>query len=199
MSRVCSRGDTTLTRADRRIVLRCIDVFTWDAQKTMRRALRATLDNEHYSEQTNYWARHAFRAAERALVLRRLLEELDALESPMSLDKAVEHGKEHRAPYRRSRRFDRSCRHGGSCNYCRSNRTIGNQKLADKVQEGLADAVDPRGTEANWACPHCKQRPVRDLGHDGLGGSWMECPKCGSSWNLNVGGVSHLKTPGAIV
>ena len=45
----------------------------------------------------------------------------------MSLDKAIQHGKERREPYRGSARFDRSCRaHGGGsaspCGYCQGNR-----------------------------------------------------------------------------
>ena len=38
------------------------------------------------------------------------------------LDKAIEYGKEKRKPYYRSKRFDRSCRPGGSCPYCQGNR-----------------------------------------------------------------------------
>jgi hypothetical protein len=40
----------------------------------------------------------------------------------MSLDKAIAAGKERRKPYRRSKRFDRSCRPGGSCPWCYRNR-----------------------------------------------------------------------------
>ncbi len=41
----------------------------------------------------------------------------------MSLDKAIKHGKEHRKPYRKSQRFDKTCRCHGACSYCRDNRT----------------------------------------------------------------------------
>nr|DAQ92019.1 MAG TPA: hypothetical protein [Caudoviricetes sp.] len=40
----------------------------------------------------------------------------------MGLEKAIEHGKEFRKPYRRSKRFDRSCRNHGGCPYCENNR-----------------------------------------------------------------------------
>ena len=40
----------------------------------------------------------------------------------MSLDKAIEHGKEKRKPYRRSKRWDLSCRNHGGCTRCYSNR-----------------------------------------------------------------------------
>lgn len=40
----------------------------------------------------------------------------------MSLDKGIEHGKEHRKPYRGSKAFDHTCRNHGSCDWCRGNR-----------------------------------------------------------------------------
>lgn len=49
----------------------------------------------------------------------------------MSLDKAITHGKEKRKPYRKSRRFDRTCRNHGSCSYCESNRKHHNNKRKD--------------------------------------------------------------------
>ena len=40
----------------------------------------------------------------------------------MSLDKAIQHGKEKRRPYRGTKAFDPACRNHGSCSWCRSNR-----------------------------------------------------------------------------
>lgn len=40
----------------------------------------------------------------------------------MALDKAIHHGKERRKPYYRSGRFDRACRPGGTCPYCKAGR-----------------------------------------------------------------------------
>lgn len=40
----------------------------------------------------------------------------------MSLDKAIEHNKEKRKPYRGSKTFDKSCRNHGECPYCAGNR-----------------------------------------------------------------------------
>lgn len=40
----------------------------------------------------------------------------------MSLEKAIQHGKEHRKPYYKSGRFDASCRPNGGCGYCYYNR-----------------------------------------------------------------------------
>lgn len=44
------------------------------------------------------------------------------------LDKAIESGKEHRKQYRRSKRFDRTCRNHGSCPYCESNRLFNRRR-----------------------------------------------------------------------
>ena len=40
----------------------------------------------------------------------------------MSLDKAIQNGKEHRKPYRGSKCIDPSCRNHGSCKWCKENR-----------------------------------------------------------------------------
>lgn len=54
-------------------------------------------------------------------------------ETCMSLDKAIEHGKERRRQYRGAKALDRSCRNHGSCPFCRENRTH-----ASKVREQKA-------------------------------------------------------------
>lgn len=53
----------------------------------------------------------------------------------MSLDKAVQHGKEYRKPYTGGKAIDRTCRNHGGCDYCRENRLH-----ASKVQQEIADA-----------------------------------------------------------
>lgn len=40
----------------------------------------------------------------------------------MALDKAIEHGKEHRKPYRGSKAIDPTCRNHGGCPWCEENR-----------------------------------------------------------------------------
>lgn len=40
----------------------------------------------------------------------------------MGFEKAIEHGKTKRKPYRGSKRFDCSCRNHGTCEWCRENR-----------------------------------------------------------------------------
>lgn len=56
----------------------------------------------------------------------------------MSLDKAIEHGKEHRKPYRGSKVIDHTCRNHGSCPWCKENRT---HKFRDK------HPIDPKEDE----------------------------------------------------
>jgi len=51
----------------------------------------------------------------------------------MSLDKAIEHKKEKRAPFRKSKRFDRTCRNHGSCPYCEGNRTFQSEKELQRI------------------------------------------------------------------
>lgn len=46
----------------------------------------------------------------------------------MSLDKAIEHGKEKRKPYRKSKAIDATCRNHGSCPWCEGNRTYSDKK-----------------------------------------------------------------------
>jgi hypothetical protein len=55
----------------------------------------------------------------------------------MSLDKAIEFGKEHRKPFRRSKAFDRTCRNHGSCPYCRGNRQHAHRK---RLAAAMGDA-----------------------------------------------------------
>ena len=40
----------------------------------------------------------------------------------MSLNKAIQSGKEHRKQYRKSKAFDKTCRNHGGCPYCEGNR-----------------------------------------------------------------------------
>jgi len=40
----------------------------------------------------------------------------------MSLNKAIEHGKEHRKQYTGSKAIDKTCRNHGGCEWCEENR-----------------------------------------------------------------------------
>lgn len=46
----------------------------------------------------------------------------------MSLDKAIQSGKEHRKPYKGGKAVDKTCRNHGSCPACRKNRLYKNNK-----------------------------------------------------------------------
>jgi hypothetical protein len=52
----------------------------------------------------------------------------------MSLDKAIEHKKEKRTPFRKSKRFDRTCRNHGKCPYCEGNRTFQSEKELQRIE-----------------------------------------------------------------
>ncbi len=64
-----------------------------------------------------------------------------SITSLMSLDKAIEHGKEHRKPYygKRGPAIDPSCRkHGiGGCPACRGSRTIQTKRVNVKANDEL--------------------------------------------------------------
>ena len=53
----------------------------------------------------------------------------------MSLDKAIEHGKEHRKPYHGSKAIDRTCRNHGTCDWCRRNRKHKYRKIEIGMDE----------------------------------------------------------------
>ena len=60
----------------------------------------------------------------------------------MSLDKAIEHGKERRKPYRGGKLYFRSCRNHGDCPWCERNRRF---KFRDKhppVTEDFEEGPD---------------------------------------------------------
>ena len=55
----------------------------------------------------------------------------------MGLEKAIEHGKEHRRQYGERGDFcklvDKSCRNHGDCNYCKGNRLYNTLKRLEKA------------------------------------------------------------------
>ena len=61
----------------------------------------------------------------------------------MSLDKAIQHGKEKRKPYYRSGQFDPTCRPNGGCSYCENGRMHKHKKkecaCEDQVRECLEE------------------------------------------------------------
>lgn len=57
----------------------------------------------------------------------------------MAMDKAIEHGKEHRKPYRGAKNVCKSCRNHGGCPACESNRFHALNKAMAAAQHKLSD------------------------------------------------------------
>ena len=57
----------------------------------------------------------------------------------MSLDKAIQHGKEHRKPYKGAKAIDRTCRNHGSCEWCHENREYKNKKCEERARSELEE------------------------------------------------------------
>ena len=55
------------------------------------------------------------------------------------LDKAIEHGREHRKPYYRSKATDKTCRNHGTCLWCEKNRKYKYIKNEKKALDRLAE------------------------------------------------------------
>jgi hypothetical protein len=55
------------------------------------------------------------------------------------LNKAIEHGKERRKPYRGSKAFDKTCRNHGSCDWCKENRLHKFKKEEEKTLDKLKE------------------------------------------------------------
>lgn len=55
------------------------------------------------------------------------------------LNKAIEHGKEHRKQYTGAKAVDCSCRNHGDCEWCKSNRLYKNNKRIDKMNEKIKE------------------------------------------------------------
>lgn len=64
----------------------------------------------------------------------------------MSLDKAIEHGKEHRKPYRRTKAIDGTCRNHGSCEICKGNRLYQYTKEQLRMKQKEGEANDSTGS-----------------------------------------------------
>ena len=67
----------------------------------------------------------------------------------MSLDRAIASGNERRKPYRGSKRYDRTCRNHGACDYCRGNRMHKHRLRELAAQESESDWLDESIEAAN--------------------------------------------------
>ena len=53
----------------------------------------------------------------------------------MSLDKAIEHGKEKRKPYHGSKAIDASCRNHGTCEWCKGSRLYSSRRREEAMKQ----------------------------------------------------------------
>lgn len=61
----------------------------------------------------------------------------------MGLEKAIEHGKEKRKPYKGAKAVDCSCRNHGTCEWYRGNRTHNTNKKREKAISEMKEALSP--------------------------------------------------------
>lgn len=73
----------------------------------------------------------------------------------MGLDKAIEHGKEHRKSYRGAKACDKTCRNHGSDDWAKDNRLYRANKLLEKSEQDLE--------EMDLVTEISKSEPVIDL------------------------------------
>lgn len=70
----------------------------------------------------------------------------------MALDKAIEHKKEHRKPYRGGKAIDYTCRNHGGCDWCLGNRLYSTRKrietMNSKEEEYMAEKLGAFSTKA---------------------------------------------------
>jgi len=64
----------------------------------------------------------------------------------MTLDKAIESGKEHRKQYRGAKRVDPSCRNHGGCPYCEENRLYQDKKIKEIIDYEFKLIKDQEGS-----------------------------------------------------
>lgn len=57
----------------------------------------------------------------------------------MSLDKAIQHGKERRKPYHGGKAIDRTCRNHGGCPWCEGNRLYRTKRENERLEEEEKD------------------------------------------------------------
>lgn len=57
----------------------------------------------------------------------------------MSLDKAIEHGKERRKQYTGSKSIDPTCRNHGGCDWCTENRMIRSLKELEDMEQQIEE------------------------------------------------------------
>ena len=62
----------------------------------------------------------------------------------MSLDKAIDHKKEHRKSYYGSKAIDKTCRNHGSCEWCEKNRKHKYEKKEEAMKHRVKEWEDEK-------------------------------------------------------
>lgn len=65
----------------------------------------------------------------------------------MGFEKDYPNRKDHRKPYRKAGKYDRTCRPGGSCPYCQGNRLVGQKRKLMAAKDDLRHATDTEDSE----------------------------------------------------
>lgn len=73
----------------------------------------------------------------------------------MSLDKAITYKKEFRQHYRKSKRFDRTCRNHGSCPYCHNNRRAHDKRIEIRAKQIMEEDTDTLQQRYDDWMEHC--------------------------------------------
>lgn len=60
----------------------------------------------------------------------------------MSLNKAIEHGKEKRKPYTGGKAIDRTCRNHGGCEWCKTNRLYQRLRMEEASRWALEESEE---------------------------------------------------------
>lgn len=60
----------------------------------------------------------------------------------MSLNKAIEYGKEKRKAYTGGKAIDCSCRNHGSCEWCKSNRLYQSNRINEKTKQIIKEYLN---------------------------------------------------------
>lgn len=60
----------------------------------------------------------------------------------MSLNKAIDSGKEYRKPYIGAKSFDHTCRNHGTCKVCEQNRKIKFRRREEATKEQIKDYLN---------------------------------------------------------
>lgn len=95
----------------------------------------------------------------------------------MSHDRAIASGQEHRKPWQGSARYDQSCRPGGSCTYCESNRMHSDRQRQEAADQQLTDY---RRYGLHGVCDCCHQ-PLDEPEIDS--GERLMCARCQRYWD----------------